>query len=229
MTVIGSRPMIFSSLFHEGKFCVPWHQRRYDWKKEHISDLLRDIDEAITENRKCYFLGSIMLVKQDDRVWEINDGQQRMVTFSLLCARLCRLFNQHNATPSPSVHETLALRILFDLDERSTDNLSKADEFTPRLTPPRDDQSRYHLIIRGKNIGTNGKLTAAWQEIDNFVSAMDRHKAEKFFEFMTKKIEVACLDIPKDVDPNSVYETINCRGKATGRPGSHSQPFLFLL
>ena len=28
-----------------------------------------------------------------------------------------------------------------------------------------------------------------------------------------QKVEVACLDIPDSVDPNSVYETINCRGK----------------
>ena len=213
MTVINSRPMIFSRLFHEGLFFVPWHQRRYDWKKEHVLDLLHDIDEAVTENRRCYFLGSIMLVQRNERAWEINDGQQRMITFSLVCARLCRLFNQQNTTRFTTVHEAHALRILFDLDENSTDNLSEADDFNPRLTPPRDDQSRYHLMIRGKNLGTNGKLTAAWQEIDHFISAMGRQKAEEFFDFLTKKVEVSCLYIPNDVDPNSVYETINCRGK----------------
>ena len=212
MTAINSRPMIFSSLFHEGQFSVPWHQRRYDWKKEHVLDLLHDIDEAVKEKRECYFLGSIMFVQKDERSWEINDGQQRMITFSLICACLCRLFSQQN-TASPTAHETLALRILFDLDANSTANLSEADNLKPRLAPPRDDLSRYHLMIRGKNIGTNGKLTVAWQEIDNFISAMDEEKAKKFFNFLTQKIEVACLYIPNTIDPNSVFETVNCRGK----------------
>lgn len=209
--VIGSKPMVFSNLFYTGRFVVPWHQRRYDWEGEHISDLLRDIDEAIAEDRKCYFLGAIMLVKKEDRLWEINDGQQRMVTFSLICAYLCRRFN--NEEEKSSIHEALALRIPFDLDENSTENLSNADKLKPRLTPPRDDQSRYNLMIRGKNVGANGKLTEAWKEIGTFVTGMDIGKAKIFFEFLIKKVEVACLFIPVDIDPNSVYETINCRGK----------------
>ncbi|MDD9820823.1 MAG: DUF262 domain-containing HNH endonuclease family protein [Nitrospira sp.] len=213
MTVISSKPMTFSKLFYEGLFSVPWHQRKYDWKREHVQDLLHDINEAVKGKRPCYFLGSIMLVEKGDKHWEINDGQQRMITFSLVCARLCRLFSQQNPAPLPTVHETMALRIIFDLDENSTATLSESDNFKPRITPPRDDLSRYHLMIRGKNIGANGKLTIAWQEIDSFISAMGQQQADAFFRFLTQKIEVACLYIPDSVDPNDVFETINCRGK----------------
>lgn len=188
---------------------VPWHQRRYDWKKEHVRELLRDIDEAIKENRRCYFLGAIMLVRKEGRFWEINDGQQRMVTVSLICACLSRLFHAENE----QIHENRALHVLFDLDVNSTARLSDADELDPRLTPPRNDKTRYNLMIRGKTIGTNGKLTAAWQLIDQFVSGMGLEKSKRFMDFLLNKIEVACLYIPDDVDPNSVYETINYRGK----------------
>ena len=208
-TVIDTKSMVFSRLYYTGKFEVPWHQRRYDWKKEHVSELLHDIDEAVSENRRCYFLGAVMLLAKQGGSWQINDGQQRMVTISLICAYLCRLFSEAN----DSRRETIALRLLFDLDENSTEQFCNADRLTPRLTPPRDDKTRYNQLIRGKNIGSNGKLTLAWQEIDSFVAGMGVEKARSFFDFLIQKVEVACLYIPTDVDPNSIYETINSRGK----------------
>ena len=107
----------------------------------------------------------------------------------------------------------MALRVLFDIDENSTDALDNTDRLTPRLTPPRDDKTRYNLMIRGRGIGSNGKLTLAWRQIETFVAGMGLEKSKSFFDFLMQKVEVACLDIPESVDPNSVYETINCRGK----------------
>ena len=208
-TVITTNQMVFSHLFYEGRFAVPWHQRRYDWTKEHVRELLQDIDEAIKEKRKCYFLGAIILIEKGTNVWEINDGQQRMVTVSLICACLSRLFHEANE----QIYENHALRMLFDLDVNSTARLPDTDELTPRLTPPRDDRTRYNLMIRGSSIGTNGKLSDAWQEIDQFVTGMGIAQSKRFMDFLLNKIEVACLHIPDEVDPNSVFETINCRGK----------------
>ena len=201
--------MIFSYLFHTGKFEVAWHQRRYDWKKEHVSELLYDIDEAIKEKRECYFLGAIMLVQKSAKIWEINDGQQRMVTFSLICARLSRSFHAANEM----LYENLTLRVLFNLNGNSTKRLSDADELDPRLTPPRDDKNRYNLMIRGENIATNGNLTDAWQIIDQFFAGMGLDRSKEFMDFLLNKVEVASLYIPEDVNPNSVFETLNCRGK----------------
>lgn len=210
--LISCNSMIFSKLFHTGKFEIPWHQRHYDWKQEHVSDLLRDIDEAIQQKLKCYFLGSIMLVEKDSNLWEINDGQQRMVTFSLICARLCSLFHQNKK--ETTVQEALTLRVTFKLGANHTKNLSNTDDLEPRLIPPCDDKTRYNLMMKGKSIGTNGKLTTAWKEIDRFVSAMGLEKAKNFLDFLLNNVEVACLYIPKEkVDPNTVFETINCRGK----------------
>ena len=208
-TVIDSSALTFFRLVCDAVFTVPWHQRRYDWKSEHVEELLQDIDDAISANRHCYFLGTIILVRSGPRQWRINDGQQRMVTLSLICACLRRLFTEHN----DSRREHLALRVLFDIDENSTQTVENIDRLTPRVTPPRDDKTRYNLMIRGRNIGANGKLTQAWRQIDAFVLGMGLNKSAKFFDFLMQKLEVACLDIPDSVDPNSVYETINCRGK----------------
>ena len=155
------------------------------------------------------FLGTVILVSSGSRRWRINDGQQRMVTLSLICASLRRLFTDRN----DSRREHLALRVLFDVDENATEVLENIDQQVPRVTPPSDDKTRYNQLIRGRDIGANGKLTQAWHQIESFVLGMGLEKSCHFFDFLTRKLELACLHIPDSVDPNSVYETINCRGK----------------
>lgn len=208
-TVIGARSTTFFRLLRSGRFKVPWHQRRYDWTADHVEELLQDIDDAINADRRCYFLGTMILVKSAPEEWRINDGQQRIVTLSLICACLRSLFTDQN--DSQRAH--LALRVLFDIDENRTQALEQIDRLTPRVTPPRDDKTRYNLMIRGRSIGANGKLTQAWRRIDSFVVGMGLDRSRRFFDFLLQNVEVARLDIPDSVDPNSVYETINCRGK----------------
>ena len=209
-TVIGAEAMLFSDLFQQGQFSVPWHQRYYDWKPSDVRALLHDIDEAIKENRNCYFLGAIMLVEAGPQRWEINDGQQRMVTVSLICAALCRRFARE---AKGSQREGLALRMLFDLDASSAWTVDDVDHYSPRISPPKNNETAYRLLIRGNTIGTNGTLTRAWAEIERFFSPMSLENSEQYFDFLLAKLEVACLQIPPSIDPNAVYETINCRGK----------------
>ncbi len=209
-TVISSRAMLFTELFKLGRFTVPWHQRYYDWNPDDVQSLLQDIHDAVIEERDCYFLGAIMLVEQGESHWEVNDGQQRMVTISLIYASLCRRFaNQAHE----SQREGHALRMLFDLDANHTWILNASDQYTPRLAPPRNDSMQYRQIIRGNTIGSNGTLTAAWEQIEGFFLLMGIDKLERYFDFLQTKLEVACLWIPPHIDPNAVYETLNHRGK----------------
>ena len=209
-TVIRANAELFSDLFHRGRFDVPWHQRYYDWTTSDVRALLHDIDDALKEDRECYFLGAIMLVEIKQGRWEINDGQQRMVTISLICAVLCRRFVRK---AKGTQREGLALRILFDLADNSTWTLHDAERYTPRISPPKNDSMQYHQMIRGNTIGTNGALTAAWREIETFFSPMHFDRSEQYFDFLLEKLEVACLWVPRHVDPNAVYETLNARGK----------------
>ena len=208
-TVVTAEASLLSQLLYKGKLEVPWHQRKYDWSRENVSELLIDLDEAFRENRESYFLGAIVLVEKSDRSWEINDGQQRIVTYSLICARLARLF----ANGIDPQRESIALRNLFYLSTDHTESLTQSDKLEPRVSPPQDNRMNYRLLLRGHNIGTNGKLTTAWNEIDRHFLLVDIEKAKQFFDFVVRKLEVVCISVPKRVDPNSVFETLNARGK----------------
>ena len=195
--------------FHLGFSLVPWHQRRYDWDRENVSELLEDLDDACRQNRSAYFLGTVLLTNRGNSTWEINDGQQRIITYSMICARLARIFAS-NVDP---LRESRAMRILFHLPENHTMTMDEAERLEPRVTPPQDNTVTYNLVISGKNIGTNGKLTTAWRIIDNYFKPVETATAQKFFDYITSKLEVVAISAPTSLDPNSVYETLNARGK----------------
>ena len=203
--------MALFDLFCQGKFEVPWHQRRYAWEAKNVQELLEDINRAMEIEQDCHFLGAVVLIGEQDQIpaFEINDGQQRMVTLSLICAYLCRFFSDKGE----SRLEALALLMLFDLSASHTKKLYDADSLTPRISPPRDNKARFNLMIRGKSIGSNGLLTEAWRIIEGFFLGMGLERSRRFFEFFLQKVEVVCLYIRQGVDPNLVFETLNCRGK----------------
>ena len=212
MTRITSEVRLISDLLYSGCFEVPWHQRYYDWKVEQVRELLSDLKDALDTGKTCYFLGSIMLVKQTDtKPQRINDGQQRLITLSLLIAAFSRRFSRKR--PRDQGRETLALRALFRRPDNQTSRLADTSRYEPRIMPPRNDKSKYIQIIRGRDIGTNGLLTAAWNVIDIFVEGMNRSAMKDFFDFLMQKVEVSVLDVPEDVDANSVFEALNARGK----------------
>ncbi|MXX63224.1 MAG: DUF262 domain-containing protein [Holophagales bacterium] len=210
-TVVHADAIRFSRLLAEDRsFAVPWHQRYYDWDRSNVKDLLEDLSEASKVSGDCYFLGAVILVERGQQSFEVNDGQQRIVTFSLICAAFCRRFARHDSDPQ---REAIALRALFQLEPTVPCSLEEADSYTPRLAPPQNDAAMYRQMIRGRSIGSNGKLTSAWQDILSFVDAMDQRSARTYFDYLVQKLEIACLWIPPHLDANEIYETINCRGK----------------
>lgn len=208
-TRIKSDVELLSKLLLSGRFRVPWHQRHYDWKDREVAEFLRDLREALDTEKVCYFLGSIMLLGTEDPRG-INDGQQRLITFSLLLAALCHSFADE--CPGTS-RESLALRILFNQPEVTTPHMGDAPEYEVRIDPPEDDKGRYRHLLRGRDIGSNGRLTSAWDQISDFIGTMDQLEREAFFDFLTTRVEVSVLTVPPEVDANLVFESLNARGR----------------
>lgn len=132
---VEARAMTLADLLREGKFEMPWHQRYYDWSCENVKDLLLDLDEAISAEVECYFLDSIKLAGEKDEHWQVNDGQQRLVTFSLICAWLARAFQHRD--PRREGH---AMRLLFELQEAHTESLETAASLDTQDNPSTERQ-----------------------------------------------------------------------------------------
>lgn len=82
----------------EGKFVfrIPPYQRPYAWETEQARELFDDLDNALgslqqnqMDDAPPYFLGSIVVIKEDARPdADVVDGQQRLTTLTILLAAL---------------------------------------------------------------------------------------------------------------------------------------------
>ena len=66
---------------------IPDYQRPYKWTAKNTNQLLDDIKEAMNSNKEVYRVGTLIL-HRDSRTFNIVDGQQRTITFSLLLSCL---------------------------------------------------------------------------------------------------------------------------------------------
>lgn len=82
---------IFSSDF---EYHVPAYQRPYAWTEEETGTLFDDLFEFYqTEQIDNYFLGSIVLIKDDlNRHADVIDGQQRLTTLSIMLSVMADCF-----------------------------------------------------------------------------------------------------------------------------------------
>ena len=78
---------IFSSDF---EYLIPSYQRPYAWTTDQTSELFDDLyDFYRSEDEEGYFLGSIVLIKEEGSPKaEVIDGQQRLTTLTILLATI---------------------------------------------------------------------------------------------------------------------------------------------
>jgi hypothetical protein len=73
---------VFTSDF---EFNIPDYQRPYRWGTDQATQLLDDLEDSLDrDGSEPYFLGSLVLVQQGDRAYDVIDGQQRLTTLTIL-------------------------------------------------------------------------------------------------------------------------------------------------
>lgn len=83
---------IFSADF---EYHIPKYQRPYSWTEDEAAILFDDLyDFYELDNDDNYFLGSIVLIKSDNKPYsEVIDGQQRLTTLSIFLAVMADTFS----------------------------------------------------------------------------------------------------------------------------------------
>jgi hypothetical protein len=125
---------IFSSDF---EYVIPSYQRPYAWTVDEASELFDDLyDFFLTEPEEGYFLGSIVLIKQEGIPHaEVIDGQQRLTTLTILLATI--------ASKMPGTQkDTLTTYI------REPGNEFEGLEAKPRLTLRERDKGFFEKFVQ---------------------------------------------------------------------------------
>jgi len=111
---------------------IPNYQRPYKWTAKNVVQLLDDIIDAKNENKETYRVGTLILHQDKDKKYNIVDGQQRTITFSLLLNALgadLRFLEQpladnpHNTRNIPNNFRTLERRVENFSDDREREEL----------------------------------------------------------------------------------------------------------
>lgn len=111
---------------------IPEYQRPYKWTAKNAIQLLDDIIEAKTENKETYRVGTLIL-HNDKGKYNIVDGQQRTITFSLLLKALeagaikfleqSLSDNPYNIRNIPNNYRVLERRVKNIIDDRDKEDL----------------------------------------------------------------------------------------------------------
>jgi len=98
------------------KYVIPRYQREYSWNREDVEIFWNDLNEPTQD----LFLGSVVLKEKHNSRIEIIDGQQRMITISILYAAL-RECAQKNGFPrqADKIHQDRLVEI-GDFDDGET-------------------------------------------------------------------------------------------------------------
>ena len=124
------------------KLAIPNYQRPYKWTTKNTIQLLDDIIDAKNENKGTYRVGTLILHHDKEKsTYNIVDGQQRTITFSLLLKALFGTIKGDNDLETPDAdsirfleqplannpHNTRNIPNNFRTLERRVNNIEKRE------------------------------------------------------------------------------------------------------
>ncbi|MCZ7858966.1 DUF262 domain-containing protein [Agrobacterium salinitolerans] len=193
-------------------FEVPPYQREYSWREDEVKEFFEDIQRSLDSN--SYFLGLIILTDEDGRK-KIVDGQQRVVTLTLLASAL-----HHEAKRRG--RSALADRVKADF---LTSINYETDENDPRviLTDEADNATLQHIVATGdvpeniSNDSVSEEIVKSYKflkkELINDLKIDPFKRLGKWTEFITNKLYFAVFVHPTPSSAYQVFEVINTRGR----------------
>lgn len=202
-------------------YVVPDYQREYVWSDGDVQAFADDIHdefyggkgELLTDRE--YFIGSIVVCKDEQGVFELVDGQQRMTTIFLF---LCAIRDAVKAAgePPPAALE----KMIFDA--RTGEDGRDVQAF--RLVLQYED-SRDILVRVGKDgdPGTAARdatesvrcITEAYQTLRVFIEDTFHGRVDdirRFFAAFIRRVKLIRIVTPSRAHALKVFETVNDRG-----------------
>lgn len=198
-------------------YSVPDFQREYVWQPENVEQLLADIcDELYDENNSVvpgaeYFIGSIVVYRDKDGIFQLIDGQQRTTTiFIILC-----IFRE-KLQGMDSVQKLIR--------ETRMNQETLEEESLHRVTLQYEDSAGAIEAIATNDIEGLGHLNrstsvrnlhGAYAEARDFLRerlADNEKEWKRFFTLFTTHVKLIRVITPSQAGALRVFETINNTG-----------------
>jgi hypothetical protein len=218
--VIGIAEMLSRDIF-----VVPSNQREYSWISNiQVKSFMRDINNAMRDKSKTYFLGTVVLTKGKDDILEIADGQQRLSTTTMVISAIRDYFAEKGYSKQVNSIET--------------DFLSKYDREKdvdiPRLTLNVDDNHFFsNTVVFKKHSRTpqvparrsHKLIVSAYDEIklsiktlvDQYGDLNSKQQLNDIITYLRTKCMVVKLVVDSEETAFTLFETLNDRGLKTSQ------------
>jgi len=198
-------------------FLVPDYQREYVWLvDDQVEQFLSDIDgefEPGATNQSSYFIGSIIIVKNNAK-YDVIDGQQRLTTIVLtMCALRDMLkdqaLNSKQNEYFKSIQEWLSK---FDMD---------SDEIQVRLELQYEESKDFlSKLIQGLTFDDEAtasieKMRLAFERIRTYLQEYLKKGVDDltdFARYFLTKIDLVVIESENLSSALKIFETINQRG-----------------
>ena len=212
----------YSELLSNGfKYTVPRFQRDYSWDQEQWEDLWADIEGLDQEG--FHYMGYIVLQRKNQLDFEVIDGQQRLVTLSLLILATMRhiqrlIDNNEDAGKNQERLQEITARYIGSKDIVSL-------RVSSRLTLNRNNGRFYKDICSNLRAPESRVITATnnllRQAFTFFCDKNVGSSGEEIGEFINKfssRLIFTKIVVQNSLNAYKVFETLNARGVQLSTP-----------
>ncbi|MGN6083540.1 DUF262 domain-containing protein [Trinickia sp.] len=168
-----------------GSFRVARYQRGYRWGKLEVERLLNDIWESKGEP---YSLQPVVVKRDNETVWELVDGQQRLTTLYLIFVYMQRA-GLKNVGPQYSIS--------YDTKTQTRDYLQELD---PALANSNIDFFHLHAAHA---------CIQKWFEQKGPTPLKRQEVADDVFRYLCKSVRVIWYEAPKELDSTTLFTRLN--------------------
>ena len=175
-------------LLNEDTYAIPLYQRNFAWTYDEIEQLLNDVADAFQENRDNYYIGTLVVNKEND-IFKIIDGQQRTTALNLIALALKHEFG---------FDRLKAVNLTFPARKKSNENIQKL--FTKQKISEDDENE----LTRGYGHAKDA-LKKVLEE--------RRLDLQSFVDYLFEKVIIFRSILPEDLDLNLYFERFNSRGE----------------
>jgi Protein of unknown function DUF262/Protein of unknown function (DUF1524) len=202
---------------------VPLNQRSYAWEDAHVRTLLQDFSNAIANDDKTYFLGSIVLTSSGNGKWEVADGQQRLATTAILISAIRDRLSFAGVNEKTAA-EKFTQNFLLEFDERTgehrpklTLNTEDNDFFvkTALLPPAHPDRGKAAIKTESHQLLADAvKICAAHVEsiVSQYAKPDQPKRLYDWVDFLRESGVIIEIKVPDSFNAYTLFETLNDRG-----------------
>ncbi|MBB2742878.1 UNVERIFIED_ORG: hypothetical protein FHR35_002700 [Microbispora rosea subsp. rosea] len=201
-----------SELLELRELRVPHYQRSYCWKVEsEVTEYWDDLMRAFRSGDE-YFLGTVVLSgESEDSRMTVIDGQQRLVTTSLLLAAIRDELKARGHRKHSVLERDYLLKETMESEGEN-----------PRLVLNAEDDPVFREIVLSANGSTDNSTSSLSKaftylkaQVGNAALAVGDEATDRLLQwvsFLKKKVRVGVVEVPTDADAYIIFETLNNRG-----------------